>query len=104
MELYSSRVQELREEFGEYSRELALRDHHRYLLGLAADNMLELSYYDRKRIHNLKYFTWIEQQGRELAELNAQWYDYPGYWQGIRDQVAEIDGLIREFNEKVKMA
>jgi len=104
MDLYSSRVQELREEFGEYSRELAVRDHHRYLLGLAADNMLELSYYDRKRIHNLKYFTWIEQQGRELAELNAQWYDYPGYWQGIRNQAAEIDELIREFNEKVKMA
>jgi hypothetical protein len=49
--------------------------------------MLELSHYDRKRIHNLKYFTWIEQQGRELEELNTQWYDYPDYWQGIRDQV-----------------
>jgi len=100
MELYDSRVQELREEFGEYDRALALRDHHRYLLGLSTDHMLELSHYDRKRIHNLKYFTWIEQQGRELEELNAQWYDYPDYWQGIRGQVGEIDRLIREFNEK----
>lgn len=100
MELYSSRIQELRAQFGEYSPALALRDHHRHLLGLATDNMLELSYYDRKRIHNLKYFTWIEQQGRELEELNAQWYDYPAYWQGIRDQVAEIDRLIREFNRR----
>jgi cysteine synthase len=100
MELYASRVEELREQFGEYQPALAMRDHHRYLLGLSSDHMLELSYYDRKRIHNLKYFTWIEQQGRELEELNAQWYDYPGYWQAIRGQVEEIDELIREFNEK----
>jgi len=100
MELYSSRVQELQEQFGEYSPALAMRDHHRYLLGISTDHMLELSHYDRKRIHNLKYFTWIEQQGRELEELNAQWYDYPDYWQGIRGQVAEIDRLIREFNEE----
>jgi cysteine synthase len=101
MELYSSRIAELRKEFGEYNQALALRDHHRYLLGLTTDHTLELSFYERKRIHNLKYFTWVEQQGRETVELNAQWYEYPDYWQGIRGQVEEIDVLIREFNEKV---
>ncbi|GIS36987.1 MAG: hypothetical protein Ct9H90mP9_0170 [Pseudomonadota bacterium] len=44
------------------------------------ENMQEFGYYDRKRIHNLKYFTWIEQQGREVSELNAQWQDHQNYW------------------------
>ncbi len=100
MELYQSRLAELREEFGEYTRDDAIRDYHRFLMGVTTDHMLELSYYDRKRIHNLKYFTWIEQQGKELDELNAQWYEYPDYWTSIQNQMSKIDELIREFNEK----
>lgn len=101
MELYGSRLHELQEQFGDYSQDVALRDYERYVQGISTDYMQELSYYDRKRIHNLKYFTWIEQQGRELDELNAQWYDYPDYWQRIRDQVGAIDERIKAFNELV---
>ncbi len=101
MDLYGSRLQELREAHGEYTREDAVRDYHRYLMAQTIDHMLELSHYDRKRIHNLKYFTWIEQQGKDVRELDAQWYDYPDYWQTIRDQVKEIDALIEDFNAKV---
>jgi hypothetical protein len=32
------------------------------MLGLKTDNLLELTYADRKRVHNLKYYTWVEQQ------------------------------------------
>ena len=99
MELYESRLKELRDEHGEYSKEDAVRDFHRDLMSVAIDNMLELSYYDRKRIHNLKYFTWVEQQGRDLDELNAQWYDYPDYWRRIQSKVDQIDQLIEKFNE-----
>jgi cysteine synthase len=100
MELYSSRLEELREQYGHYTREDAIRDYHRYLMSITPDHLSELSYYDRKRIHNLKYFTWIEQQGREVEELDAQWYSYPDYWQAIQEQRSEIDVLIKEFNEK----
>ncbi len=41
--------------------------------------MLELNHWDRKRLHNLKYFTWVEQQGKTVEELDAQWDD-PDYW------------------------
>ena len=68
--------------------------------GLSTDYMQELTYQDRKRVHNLKYFTWIEQQGRELDELNAQWYD-ESYWTELRQEVHEIDNRIRDFNAKV---
>jgi len=49
----------------------------------------------------LKYFTWIEQQGFELDELNSQWYDYPAYWERIQKMTPKIDALIKDFNEKV---
>ncbi|GAH05710.1 unnamed protein product, partial [marine sediment metagenome] len=72
----------------------------RNLQALTTDYMQELTYQDRKRIHNLKYFTWIEQQGKDLEELDAQWYDYEKYWGGIHKQTSKIDKLIREFNAK----
>ena len=102
MELYRSRIGELREQLGDYTREVAIKDHHRHLLGLSTDYVLELSYPERKRIHNLKYFTWIEQQGRDLKELNSQWYDSDIYWPEIQNQVVEIDDLIAAFNARVE--
>lgn len=102
-ELYESRLKELHEVVGNYQREEAVRDYHRYLMGITSDHLLELSYPERKRVHNLKYFTWIEQQGRDVDELNAQWYDYDQYWPAIQQQVDEIDALIREFNAKTDL-
>jgi cysteine synthase len=100
MELYGSRLKELQEQFGPYDNQDAAIDYHRNLMALTTDYLQELTYYDRKRIHNLKYFTWIEQQGKDLEELNAQWYDYEHYWVDIRNQVDRIDELIAEFNKK----
>ncbi len=100
MDLYRSRLRELREEKGEYTQIQAAVDHHRYLLGLSIDNMLELTYYQRKRIHNLKYYTWVEQQGKTYEEIQAQWYD-PDYWVSIQRQADELDEKIREFNQAV---
>ena len=100
MELYGSRLKELEEEFGLYQKINAAIDYHQNLQALTTDYMQELSYYDKKRIHNLKYFTWVEQQGKDLEELNAQWYDYENYWGGIHQQTGEIDKLIKEFNKR----
>ncbi len=38
-------------------------------MGQSTDNMLELRYTDRRRVHNLKYFTWVEQQGKTYDEI-----------------------------------
>jgi cysteine synthase len=98
MELYQSRLREMAEERGAYGETDAAADFARYLQGLSTDNMLELRYTDRRRIHNLKYFTWVEQQGRSYDEILAQWYQ-PDYWTGVADQVEQIDALIERFNE-----
>jgi len=39
--------------------------------------------------------------GRSAEELDAQWYDYPGYWDRVHALVPEIDARIDAFNEKV---
>jgi len=101
MELYQSRMREGRAAHGEYSPKTAVKDYHGYLMAQKMDAMIELDHYDKKRVHNLKYFTWIEQQGFELDELNAQWYDYPRYWERIQQTIPKIDELIAKFNEKV---
>ena len=103
MELYGSRLTEMHAEFGEYDRMDAAADYARYLQGVTTDNMIELGYVDRKRIHNLKYFTWVEQQGKTYEEIMAQWYQ-EDYWTGIQSQVEEIDTAINEFNAEVSLA
>jgi len=100
MQLYGSRLGELEQERGVYSAADAQRDIE-LLNSVTIDHMQEMNYYERKRVHNLKYYTWIEQQGREVAELNAQWYDNDDYWYPMFDQVAEIDALIEDFNDRI---
>jgi hypothetical protein len=63
--------------------------------------MMELTYPGRKRIHNLKYYTWIEQQKLNLEELNRQWYDSEHYWEAVQSLTPRIDELITQFNSRV---
>jgi len=100
MQLYGSRLSELTEERGEYSDMMAQKDI-QLLDGVGIDHMKELSYYDKKAIHHLKYYTWIEQQGKDVQELDDQWYDHADYWGNIFNQADQIDGLITEFNNRV---
>ncbi|HSR47541.1 MAG TPA: pyridoxal-phosphate dependent enzyme [Anaerolineales bacterium] len=100
MELYASRLDEMRKESGDYTDRDAAADFARYLLGENTDNLLDLSHRERRRIHNLKYFTWVEQQGRTYEEILAQRED-PTYWTGVQGQVDAIDALIEEFNGQV---
>lgn len=100
MEMYTSRVEEELEAKGPLTMLDAAGVYHRYLMGQGIDNLLELTYVDRKRIHNLKYYTWIEQQGKTSEELNAQWYD-PTYWTNLHGLDKEIDKLTEKFNERV---
>ena len=100
MDLYRSRLAELEEADGPFGQVEAAVAHQRYLLGERTDNLLELSYEDRKRVHNLKYYTWVEQQGKTYEEIQAQWYD-DDYWTSIPAMADEIDKLIEQFNAKV---
>jgi cysteine synthase len=100
MAMYGSRLRELDAQRGHYDQRQADRDYDR-LQGVSVDHVLELSQVDKRRIHNLKYFSWIEQQGKELSELRAQWDNYREYWGGLHAQVGELDNLIVDFNKEV---
>lgn len=99
MEMYKSRIKEELENRGEFTHEDAAVVYYRDLMDIGIDNMIEMNYYEKKRMHNLKYFTWIEQQGKSMEELDAQWYD-ENYWKDQFGKVNEWDEKIKEFNDK----
>jgi len=99
-DLYRSRLTELAAERGVYRTENAWRDFEGPLLHQRTDYYKELGYYDRKSIHHLKYFTWVEQQGKSSEELVAQWD--PEYWSGLFEHEPRLlDELIDAFNREV---
>ncbi len=98
MEMYSSRIDEARRADGPFGQVDAAVAWHRHLLGQSIDFTAELGYWDRKRVHNLKYYTWVEQQAKDSEELDAQWD--PAYWEQIQALVPRFDELIEAFNER----
>jgi len=99
-DLYFSRLQEMHNVWGEYTEHQAEIDWHSVIRKQSIGYFKELTYYARKAIHNLKYFTWVEQQGKKVEELDAQWYD-ENYWPERFQIVKEWDDLIEAFNHRV---
>ena len=96
--MYESRLDELRQADGAYTPVNAAVDFAKHLQGQKTDNLLELTYAERKRVHNLKYYTWVEQQGKTVDELNDLWYGTE--FEDVHRQAAAIDELIEAFNEE----
>jgi cysteine synthase len=99
MEMYTSRLEEERAASGAYDRTAAARHAGRYLDAITTDNMRELDLDDREALHNLKYFTWVEQQQRSIEDLRRLWD--PDFWVETYAQVETWDKQIEVFNERV---
>jgi len=100
MEMYQSRMEEELEKKGKYTNIRAAVDFEGCIIQQDIENYLELGYKDRKRVHNLKYFTWVEQQGKTYEEILEQWDEE--YWRSIFvDEIVYFDELINEFNKEV---
>lgn len=96
VELYQTRLTELVTKRGAYTPVQARVDFERYLLGATTDHIRELTFADRKQLHNLKYFTWVEQQGKSSEELDALWT--PSFWHDLVGQLPRWDEAIAAFN------
>ena len=98
MDLYASRREEMTAQHGPYTQHLADQHFGRYLHGTTPDYVRELTYADRKALHNFKYFTWVEQQGRSSDELRQLWDE--DFWREVfsQDVVDAWDDLIEAFN------
>ncbi len=70
----------------------------RSLAGAATDHVQELGHIDRKRVFNLGYFTWVEQQGVSLADFEAR--SRQSFWDGLLDLVPAWDDMIAQFNAR----
>ncbi len=64
------------------------------IMNVKLDYIEEGTYKNRKRWHNLKYYTWIEQQGKTVKELNEQ--RTQTYWIELREKIKEIDSKLKE--------
>ncbi len=96
VELYRTRLTELRKERGPATKLGSVVNFERYLLAIETSYLKELRFTDRKAIHNLKYFTWVEQQHKTTEELDALWSPY--FWQNLVSQLPEWDEQIVAFN------
>jgi len=87
---------------GQFDRVAAAETFARYVLGGAPDDqrLLELSPVDRRRIFNLGYFTWVEQQGLAFDQFVER--REPGFWEGMREYLPVWDDLIDTFNERAR--
>lgn len=73
-----------------------------HMAAVTVDHFAELSHVDRKRIFNLGYFTWVEQQGVELHEFEAR--RDQAFWRKLRDNLPIWDERIVDFNRQVRGA
>jgi cysteine synthase len=71
----------------------------RHLEGIVNDHVLELTHLDRKRIFNLGYYTWVEQQGVTIDDFDRR--RDQRFWHGLVDSIPVWDRLIDEFNAEV---
>ncbi|WP_320123209.1 pyridoxal-phosphate dependent enzyme [uncultured Sphaerochaeta sp.] len=99
-EMYTSRLKEQNEIQGQFDESAAIRALAACAHAQGIENLKELNYYDRLAVHNLKYYTWVEQQGKTYEEINAQWYD-KNYWKDIPAMADQIDELIEAFNKEI---
>ncbi len=69
-----------------------------HLLGVSTDNMIVLTRNDRLRLFNLRYYTWVEQQGISSDEFQMRMDQ--SFWTGVRTIVKDWDEMIGEFNDR----
>ena len=82
---------------GEFDEFTAAETYGRHILGAGIDHMQELDRFDRERIFNLAYYTWVEQQGIRLEDFNQR--RDQSFWDGLMDLAPVWDEMITRFND-----
>lgn len=90
---YPSVLQRLSRESGPMNRDEARR-RLSVFRGQKSDWILEATREVRRRWHNQKYFTWVEQQGKSVDDLRAQ--EDPAFWISHQERASVIDRRILE--------
>lgn len=91
---YHSVMSDLEERYGKMDRTKAAVYFNSVFKNVKLDYIQEGTVNNRDRWFNLKYYTWVEQQGKTIEELNAQ--RSQDWWREERAKVEEIDRLLKE--------
>jgi hypothetical protein len=70
-----------------------------HLGSVGTDDMIDCTESDRRRIFNLGYYTWVEQQGTPFELFEAR--RHQEFWRGLRRFVGVWDDMIDDFNARV---
>jgi hypothetical protein len=68
-----------------------------HLEAVADDHLIELTHVDRRRVFNLGYYTWVEQQGVSVEDFDRR--KEAGFWSELQGSIPAWDKLIEQFNE-----
>lgn len=100
MELYRSEIEKIcrRDHPDGFDDAAATATHARFLSGVGTDHVEELGERGRRRIFNLGYYTWVEQQGIEFESFEAR--RDQAFWKNLHPIVDAWDGMIAEFNDR----
>ena len=99
-EMYRTEVAKIegRDHPGGFDDRSAAAAFSRFLDGIDTAHTEELGEAGRRRIFNLGYFTWVEQQGVGFEEFEAR--RDQGFWKDLHSYVGKWDGLIADFNAR----
>lgn len=70
----------------------------RHLQSVVDDHLIELTHLDRRRIFNLGYYTWVEQQGVAVEDFDRR--KDGAFWTGLQASIPAWDRLIEDFNRE----
>lgn len=72
------------------------------LAGITDEHVLELDQRQKRRIFNLGYYTWVEQQGIPVEEFDRR--SDQAFWSGVAASLPDWDVLIEDFNRATGLA
>jgi hypothetical protein len=99
-EMYGSEVERIttRDHPGGFGRDQADRAYREFLTEGNTGELLELGEPGRRRIFNLGYYTWVEQQGVAFEDFEAR--KSQDFWKRLRSYLELWDAMITDFNER----
>ncbi len=100
MELYVSEIDKIlnRDHPNGFDEQAAAAAHARFLEGADTEHVLELGEVGRRRIFNLGYYTWVEQQGIDFDVFESR--RDQSFWQGLHQLTDQWDTMIDDFNAR----
>jgi cysteine synthase len=97
LDRYHSVMRDMAERYGRLDEAAAVGRIESIFRGMRTDWIMPGTPEARERWHNLKYYTWVEQQGKTVEELDAQ--RDPAWWEAHQRMVADIDARLLALRE-----